>query len=88
LNPTVTYNEAGFFNAKLWVANANGADSLILEDFVEVISQAGFPAPYSESFEGVDNLGETSWYVKNEDEDLTWALKTQEGYLSTQSVWI
>jgi len=88
LNPTVTYNEAGFFNAKLWVANANGADSLILEDFVEVISQSGVPAPYSESFEGVDNLGEASWYVKNEDEDLTWELNTQEGYLSTQSVWI
>lgn len=88
LNPVVSYNEGGIFDAKIWVANANGADSLILENFVEVIPETGIPAPYAESFEGIDELGEVSWYVKNEDNDLTWELNTDEGYLSTQSVWI
>lgn len=88
LNPEITYNQGGLFDAKLWVANANGADSLILEDYVEVISQTGVPAPYSESFEGAENLGEIAWYVENEDGELTWQLNQEEGYLSTQSVWI
>jgi len=88
VNPTVTYNESGVFDAKIWVANANGEDSLVLENFVEVLSQTGIPSPYSESFEGVDNVGEASWYVENADQDLTWQISADQGYLSAQSVWI
>jgi len=88
LNPEIVYNEGGLHDVKLWVANANGADSLILENFVDVIPQQGVPAPYSESFEGIDELSEAPWYIENEDEDLTWELNENQGYLSTQSVWI
>lgn len=88
INPTVTYNSAGNFNAKLWVANPNGSDSLIAENSIHVLSQTGEATPVVEGFENAANLTDLSWFVENPDELNQWQLNTETGYNSSQSVWL
>lgn len=87
-NPSVTYPIAGTYSAKLWVANANGSDSLIQENLIHVLANTGSPIPIIENFEAGSTLDELSWYVENDDNGTGWALNENAGYNSAQSVWI
>ena len=39
-NPLVTYNEEGLYDVQLIVSNVDGADTLLLEDYIEVLGDA------------------------------------------------
>lgn len=51
-NPNVTYAQAGKYDVTLIVSNANGSDTLKLEDYIEVIGDPSpIKAPYTQDFE-------------------------------------
>lgn len=51
-NPTVTYADSGKYDVTLIVNNANGYDTIVKKDFIEVIpQQAPQTAPYVQDFE-------------------------------------
>lgn len=64
-NPNVTYANAGKYDVTLIVSNANGSDTLILEDYVEVVpSQANAKAPYTQDFE-FPQFPVDGWYTNS-----------------------
>ncbi len=51
-NPSVSYAQAGKFDVTLIVSNANGSDTLVMEDYIEVIpTTAPQTGPYTQDFE-------------------------------------
>src|SRR5690606_7964996 len=68
INPTVTYHDSGIFSAKLWAANDNGADSLLIENYITVMDTSGTTTPYTEDFEDAGSVDDILWYVDNEDD--------------------
>jgi PKD repeat protein len=51
-NPNVTYANPGKFDVTLIVSNANGTDTLFIDDYIEVIpAVAEAKAPYTQDFE-------------------------------------
>lgn len=88
ISPTVTYNDGGIFSAKLWASNDNGADSLIVENFITVMDTIGTAAPYTEDFEEASTVDDVDWFVVNEDDQNTWKINSEVGYQSDKSVWI
>ena len=88
ISPTVTYNEGGIFSAKLWAANDNGADSLIVENYITVMDTVGTAVPYTEDFEAANSINDIPWYLGDEDDQNTWKINNEVGYQSDKSVWI
>lgn len=88
ISPTVTYTEGGIFSAKLVASNANGTDSLLIENLITVLDTEGTPAPYSENFEEAATMADVLWYVDNEDGLQGWKINHDIGYQSDKSVWI
>ena len=88
VSPTVIYNQSGIFSTKLWAANENGSDSLIYENFIQVLDTTGISTPYSEDFEAATSVSETDWFVENEDGLNAWVLNENTGYQSNKSLWL
>lgn len=86
-NPVVTYTESGSFSTKLWAANSNGADSLILTNYIHIIDTIGISAPYTEDFESASSVDDIAWYVESESNN-TWEINHETGYNSNSSIWI
>lgn len=76
-NPTVNYNTVGKYDVKLVVSNAQGSDSIILTNYVEVAAK-GRETILSESFETgtLTNMGFT---IENSDNGVTWTLANVSG---------
>lgn len=87
-NPVVTYNQAGEYYAKLWIANPNGSDSLLYENYIHVLANNGVSIPFTENFESNSTLEELTWFVENDDGLNRWEINESTGYQSTQSVWL
>ncbi|MFZ9848357.1 MAG: M43 family zinc metalloprotease, partial [Flavobacteriales bacterium] len=70
VNPYVTYNTAGIYDVKLKISNGNGADSLVMSDYIKVFDNISNNAlPYFEGFEFSgfpDNSGNgNDWTIVN-----------------------
>lgn len=87
VSPTVTYNQSGLFSAKLWAANDNGQDSLIIANYIHVIDTTGMPAPYTEDFENASSVDDIAWFIESESSN-TWVINHETGYNSSSSIWI
>ncbi len=87
INPVVTYTQTGSFSAKLWGANENGQDSLILTNYIHVLDTIGIALPYTEDFENASSIDDIPWFVESESNN-TWKVNHETGYNSNSSVWI
>ncbi len=87
-SPSVVYNDDGNYAAKLWAQNENGADSLLLENYVTVISQQGIPAPYSEDFETANSIEDIQWYLEDNGDENSWSITNVAGFESATSLWV
>ena len=87
INPTVTYNQSGNFSAKLWAANDNGQDSLIISNYIQIIDTTGMTVPYTEDFESASSVYDIPWFVESESNN-TWKINHEIGYNSNSSIWI
>ena len=85
LSPEVTYSEPGSYSVKLKASNGDLADSLIVDEYITVLS--GTVAPYTESFEGQSEELE-GWSVSDPIQGFTWEFQPDVGFMSNNSVFI
>ncbi len=76
-NPTVNYNAIGKYDVKLVITNAQGSDSITLNDYVEVAAR-GRETILSENFE-TGTLADMGFTIENPDNSTTWALANVNG---------
>ena len=75
-NPTVSYPALGSFQVKLLVTNINGIDSLLLNNYINVINPPiGQSLPFSEDFES-SSFPSNGITIDNPDGGITWERDT------------
>jgi PKD repeat protein len=89
-NPTVSYDQPGVYNVTLTVSNAQGEETVVKNDFVNVVGEAEYVLPYQESFESLTDLEENGeWVDINEDGgNIKWEITDAAAYSGNQSVHV
>ena len=73
-NPEVKFNSSAHYSVTLVAANANGADTVTLADYINV---GGATLPFSEDFE--HGFQANNWDIVNADETFTWNIASVGG---------
>lgn len=84
-DPTVTYPVSGEYPVELKVFNGDLADSIVVNDYVNVL--ASNPVPFTEDFEE-QNSDLAGWEVTGPGNVSGWALNEDVGFQSEQSIFI
>ena len=72
-NPQHNYTSTGLYTVTLIVTNANGSDTLVRNNYIEVAQ--GVPLPVAEDFESLPFPG-TGWNIENPNSNYTWERTT------------
>jgi subtilisin family serine protease len=75
--PTIVYNETGIYDVQLISYNAFGADTLLLEGYIQ-ITNTGLRTILSQDFESGD-FSSKGWTVLNPDDSITWKVENIVG---------
>ncbi|HEX2617585.1 MAG TPA: M43 family zinc metalloprotease, partial [Flavobacteriales bacterium] len=84
VSQVVTYATPGTYNVDL--SAGNGTETVSTTGTVVVLPATGQPLPFSEGFEGVNDLTGSNWTVVNPDGANTWELRTGTAYTGDHSV--
>ncbi|MEM9051078.1 MAG: T9SS type A sorting domain-containing protein [Bacteroidota bacterium] len=84
-NPVVTYEESGTYQVKLKVSNGELSDSLIVDEFINVLTRT--EAPFVENFEQQNEELE-GWIVTEPIQGFTWEFQPEVGFMSDNSLFL
>ncbi|MCZ4407909.1 M43 family zinc metalloprotease [Cryomorphaceae bacterium 1068] len=89
-NPVVVYDTPGTYSVTLSVSNAQGEETVVKEDLINVLGEAQYALPFQEGFEDMSDIEENNeWVVVNPDESgIRWTLTDQASLTGDQSVYV
>jgi hypothetical protein len=85
-HPTVTYAAPGVYPVTLVVSDGSTQATATQESYVTVLPNPGTELPFTEGFEGLSDLANSTWRVANPNGDNTWTITTAAAYSGTRSV--
>jgi PKD repeat protein len=86
-NPNVKFKLDGKYTVQLKVSNANGSDSLLKQDYIEIQKNTSdLFGPITEGFE-TDPFDIDGWNIINEDNDRTFQRSEQASYTGAASIY-
>lgn len=84
-SPTITYNSTGSYPVSLSVGDGSALITEIRTDHIRVLSNPGAPLPWSEGFEGAENLDDW-WRAENPDGDNSFETTSAAAFTGSRSV--
>jgi PKD repeat protein len=73
LNPSVSYANIGRFKVTLIVGNAEGRDTLVSTNYIEIFSQGSIEMPLFEDFSSAGVFPPVGYRLVNPENNITWA---------------
>lgn len=87
-NPTISYVNEGEYDVTLISGDGINSDTLILEDYIKVLSNPGTVTSIIEGFDPYNDIIELDFYTKNYDEQAGWEITNLAGKNSSKSLMI
>src|SRR5690554_1389451 len=83
-NPAITYNTPGTYEVQLTVSDGSSTESKTKTAFITVLNDAA-SLPFTESFEGANNIDYSFWLVENQGNNAAFDITTSVGHTGNHS---
>lgn len=83
-NPAITYNTPGTYEVQLTVSDGSSTESKTKTAFITVLNDAA-SLPFTESFEGTNNIDYSFWLVENQGNNAAFDITTSVGHTGNHS---
>jgi len=87
-NPTVVYNQTGTYEVSLTMTNAFGTSTETKSTYIFVLDGGLNSIPFQENFEDISEFPNSEWFIRNENNNVTWALNTEVGHSGGNSIYL
>lgn len=87
-NPTINYSTSGLYDVTLIASDGTNSDTLVLSDYIRVLSNPGVGSSIIEGFDPYSSVSEMSFYTNNFDQQFGWEITDLVGRNSSKSLMI
>lgn len=87
-NPIINYTTPGLYDVTLIASDGTNSDTLIISDYIRVLSNPGIGTSIIEGFDPYSSIDEMSFYAINYDQQQGWEVTDLTGRNSTKSLMI
>jgi len=87
-NPTINYTTTGLYDVTLIASDGTNSDTLVVSDYIRVLSNPGIGTSIIEGFDPYSSVSEMSFYTTNYDQQQGWEVTDLVGRNSSKSLMI